>query len=270
MIEQTGQIAALRGAVMDWNWYRGREAPSLRQRESHLHAYYEMYLYVQGDVSFLVDGRAYQPRRGDVLLTYPGQWHRCLCAREEEHEHFCINLRGEPPCALPAGGLIRLQHGEELLENCYRFNRRLEQGEAPPVAWARMLYTLLCALTDEPATLGGEKELSPRLREILDYVQAHYAEIPSSTWLAGHFFLSVSTLSRLFQAELGLSPYRYLEEARMAAACRLLREGRSVTEAAVESGFTDCSAFIGKFRRRFGTTPLKYRKGEGETQGRTV
>ena len=260
MIERTERLAATGEVTIDWNWYHGREQRTLRQRESHLHACYELYLYVQGEVSFLLDGRAYQPRRGDVLLTHPGQWHHCVCAREEEHEHFCIYLRGALPCALPPGGLIRLQRSEALLEACYRFNRRLDGGEAPPVAWAQMLCTLLCALTDEPSLSGGEKELSPRLQDVLRYVQAHYAEIPSAAWLAGRFFLSVSTLSRMFHAELGLSPYRYLEEVRMAAACRLLRENRPVTEVAAHCGFSDCSAFIGKFKRRFGVTPLKYRR----------
>lgn len=72
MIERTERLAAVGEMTIEWNWYRGREQRTLRQLESHLHACYELYLYVQGDVSFLLDGRAYQPRRGDILLTHPG------------------------------------------------------------------------------------------------------------------------------------------------------------------------------------------------------
>ena len=48
--------------------------------------------------------------------------------------------------------------------------------------------------------------------------------------------------------------------ARMMRSKRLLRENRAVAEVAAHCGFSDCSAFIGKFKRRFGVTPLKYRR----------
>jgi AraC-like DNA-binding protein/quercetin dioxygenase-like cupin family protein len=65
------------------------------------------------------------------------------------------------------------------------------------------------------------------------------------------------TLERLFVAETGMSFGLWRQKARLLASIRLLAEGRSVTEAALECGYTSISAYISAFRRTFGYTPGK-------------
>lgn len=69
------------------------------------------------------------------------------------------------------------------------------------------------------------------------------------------------TLERLFTTETALTPQRWRIRARLLHATRLLAEGRSVTAAAVASGYSTPSAFAAAFRQQLGTTPTGYLAG---------
>jgi len=65
------------------------------------------------------------------------------------------------------------------------------------------------------------------------------------------------TLERLFRNETGISFGLWQQKARLLHSIRLLAEGKSVTDAALETGYASLSAFIAAFRRTFGYTPGK-------------
>lgn len=67
--------------------------------------------------------------------------------------------------------------------------------------------------------------------------------------------LSERTLERLFAAETGMSFGVWRQKARLLGSLRALLETRSVTEAALESGYSSASAYIAAFRQTFGHTP---------------
>jgi AraC-like DNA-binding protein len=51
----------------------------------------------------------------------------------------------------------------------------------------------------------------------------------------------------------------YLESKRLAHSQILLKEGKSVLDACMESGFSDYSNYIRLFKRRFMITPKQYK-----------
>ncbi|MBR3997465.1 MAG: helix-turn-helix transcriptional regulator, partial [Clostridia bacterium] len=85
-------------------------------------------------------------------------------------------------------------------------------------------------------------------------------EIRTSTELADTFFISQSTLNRLFRKYVGLSVFQIIDARRLSHAENLLRNGSSVMDACFQSGFTDCSKFIILFKKTFGVTPLRYKR----------
>ena len=71
-------------------------------------------------------------------------------------------------------------------------------------------------------------------------------------------------LERLFRSETGMSFGIWQQKARLLHSIRVLAEGKSVTEAALETGYSSLSAFIAAFRRTFGYTPGKLPSPAGE------
>src|SRR5579863_1276047 len=63
------------------------------------------------------------------------------------------------------------------------------------------------------------------------------------------------TLERRFRDETGMSFGMWRQKARLLDSIRLLAEGKSVTDAALDSGYSSVSAFIAAFKSTFGYTP---------------
>ena len=99
-----------------------------------------------------------------------------------------------------------------------------------------------------------------KLSEILAYIDSSYLTISNSAEIAKRFFISESTLNRTFKKHVGITVGKLIEYKRLSHAERLLKQGASVTEACYSSGFLDCSRFIIRFKQKFGTTPLKYKR----------
>jgi AraC family transcriptional regulator len=72
--------------------------------------------------------------------------------------------------------------------------------------------------------------------------------------------LSPLRFLRLFKRETGVTPYRFLVQARIRNAIEMLRDtSEPVTSIAYDVGFSDLSNFINAFRREVGCSPRRYR-----------
>lgn len=105
-----------------------------------------------------------------------------------------------------------------------------------------------------------------RMKAMLTFLEAHYAEELTLEQIAHSARISVTECMRCFRRSIGASPIRFLKERRLQHAAGLLRSTqRSVSQIAASCGFLDMSYFTKAFRQLYGTTPTAYRGGgEGE------
>lgn len=75
--------------------------------------------------------------------------------------------------------------------------------------------------------------------------------------LARRFATGRRTLERLFREETGLSFGLWRQKVRLLDSIRLLAEGKSVTDAALDTGYSSVSAYIAAFKSTFGCTPSR-------------
>jgi AraC-like DNA-binding protein len=73
--------------------------------------------------------------------------------------------------------------------------------------------------------------------------------------LAKQHGMARRTLERRFREETGMSFGMWRQKVRLLDSIRLLAEGQSVTDAALDSGYSSVSAFIAAFKGTFGYTP---------------
>jgi AraC-like DNA-binding protein/quercetin dioxygenase-like cupin family protein len=98
-----------------------------------------------------------------------------------------------------------------------------------------------------------------RLRRAIDVIHDRYADPLTIDELSRAAGMSRYHFSRLFRAQTGKSPYRYLLDVRMTRAAHLLRAKRCpVTEAAFSVGCTDLGRFGRMFRAVHGVRPSEY------------
>src|SRR5262245_23043093 len=93
------------------------------------------------------------------------------------------------------------------------------------------------------------------------YVEEHLADEVSLASLAELVRLSPYHFARAFKQSFGVPPHRYLTDRRIERAKSLLVQRQlSVTEIALEVGFSEASSFTAAFRKSTGETPTDYRR----------
>jgi transcriptional regulator GlxA family with amidase domain len=117
---------------------------------------------------------------------------------------------------------------------------------------------------------GGQSQFSPStshprptssvLRAITDAVAADPGEDHSIAKMAAAAAVSPRHLTRLFRAELGITPAQYVEEVRIDAGKRGLEQGLSVTDAARAAGFGTSESMRRAFVLRVGVSPRAYQQ----------
>ncbi|OZB95168.1 AraC family transcriptional regulator [Paenibacillus sp. XY044] len=106
-----------------------------------------------------------------------------------------------------------------------------------------------------------------RMKQMLSWIDIHYAEKIALNDIARAGQLSRSECCRYFKRMLNTTPLNYVTDYRIQKSVVLLQQADSnVTEVAYAVGFNSTSYFIEKFRKSMDMTPLAYKKLQMETR----
>lgn len=110
------------------------------------------------------------------------------------------------------------------------------------------------------AVLAAQSGDHEPVRDVLTWLADHLTDDLSIPALAVRANLSDRQFSRVFKAEVGITPAEHVEAVRMEAACRLLETtSKSVDQIAKICGFGVPETMNRAFRRRLNTTPGEHR-----------
>lgn len=234
----------------------------------------------------------------DLLKKLPKRWFMRLCRYNSHNNHYCLNVKGLQGngyrCICEQKSIYENYREDSFFRICYAGvyeyiapvceNRKIVsfvavsgfRREAPDginkTLWERYLKkgkfpqkladTLVPPLVVMLRQLFGYCNNSVQSEEnaILQYLNEYHTNI-SLDDLCRHFSRSRSYISHMFRKTYNMTFKEYVNELKLSDAHKLiLNTDMSVTEVAYESGFGDVSYFIGCFKKRFGVSPLKYRK----------
>ena len=103
------------------------------------------------------------------------------------------------------------------------------------------------------------KDLLRRITKGKEFIDAHYTKSISVLTVANESNISEYHFYRLFKTFYGISPKQYIVEKRLKYAISKLKKGNStVTQIAIESGFSDIHAFSKSFKNHFGVSPSTF------------
>ena len=214
----------------------------------------------------MVNGALIQLSKGDVVIVHPNEVHMCVFEQSAEYEHYCLWL--DPIAQSPLLSLARentaahvLSFSEAVSEQIEELLARLRDTKDPLERTAYLLQLIL-HLQKKSVPQRIESSVPTELRDILEDINQNFPTLHSISELCTAHFVSPATLNRWFRSYLQITPHDYIESRRLSYAAKLLSEGRGVSEACLASGFSDCSHFIRLFRRKFGATPLQFKRGE--------
>ena len=119
---------------------------------------------------------------------------------------------------------------------------------------------LLTAAKKENVTFES-RCFSPCVVHAIKYIRRNLSAKLTLDQIAGHSFVSKSTLTKHFRRELSKSVLEYVSDLLLfeASLC-LLKTDLSVLAVSEKYGFSDQFYFSRRFKEKFGTSPQKYRK----------
>ena len=234
----------------------------------HVHDVLELYILLEGDTSFVVEHSLYRLSPGDIVISKPNEMHNCILNSASTHKHLCLWF--DPSCDFLFSDFLAHDFGignvcrptpedfEKIRQICMELHRASKEGKDKQDEF-RLAVDLLYYIRRNLDADERSETLPPLLHKILADINNELTSINSLSYFTDKYFISASTLSRLFRKHLRTSPKVYMETKRLAYARILLKRGMSVADACAEAGFPDYSNFIRLFRTRFGVTPLQYR-----------
>lgn len=158
-------------------------------------------------------------------------------------------------------GILPLTDYEyEMILACFRRAAAHLEGHESDVMWScRTRSDIISVLRIGEGAYLGERT-GGKGNEILRYIRDHVGEPITLPGLCKQFHTNRTTLSALIKQMTGLSPMQYIIEERLNQSCPdLLFTRIPIVEVAHKYGFSDVNYYIRAFKKRFGTTPLRYR-----------
>ncbi len=134
------------------------------------------------------------------------------------------------------------------------------------------IYSLLIEiirLNEERERLSTANNLQNHIRDVIAYVDEHYAEEIRVSDMADACGLSESHFRRTFEETMNTKPVEYINLVRIDKACELITAGgHSMEEVSFIVGYQTPSTFNRNFKLLTGTTPLKWKAEGGDRSKR--
>ena len=241
-------------------------------RSNHFHNEYEIYFLTEGERLFFFNNRAYQVKKGSLILVDTNLIHMTHAPEDDTTGYTRIILyidkfkmqQFDEKFPLTHKQQEKFLHMYEVLKT--EFSNRSRSYKT--LIEMEIIHYFIDFIRDNPELTPIKDETAihksskyQTIYNIADYISDHYAESISLDGLAGVFYLSKFYLSRSFKEVTGYGVNEYVNILRTKRAKQLLEETTlSVSEIAGTVGYESITYFEKVFKTYMSISPLKYRK----------
>jgi len=244
----------------------------------HAHEEYELYYFLRGNCTYLVEGSIYPLSPGSIMIMRPAEIHCINLEGDNEYERLSIRFSQKVISAIDPNGLLLAPYLDRplgkgnlypasqlsltthtVLMRMFSQTREMDEYERRLLILSGLVTSLeeirdiflkrnsVPMDTKEPETVGIE---------LLRYVNTHLETDLSLDTLSAHFFLSKSQINRKFKKLTGTSAGEYINTKRILyARQRIMEDGISARQACNEVGYSDYSSFYRAYKKKYGTSP---------------
>lgn len=279
-IQQFNQNQQMKQQYFEIYHYSGIEEKGIR---SHYHNHYEIYVFLDGKIDYVVEGNLYSLQPRDILLISPyeqhypisntaiGKYERIVVWLSKEYMNELYKL--DPSiyysfnsCTKKNNNLVRLYKSTWqalyasllwIIDEYYSDNmgKILECYSS----MAQFLVHLNRSVYFQ-GPFDMKKISDDLLSAIIKYIMTHVTEDLSLEKVASEFYISQYYLSHLFKEKMGTSVYNYILQRRLTIAKNLILSNIPVTKVFEQCGFKDYAGFYRAFKKEFGLSPKEFKK----------
>lgn len=257
-----------------------RKSRDHRMDLPHFHDGYEIHFTLNDDTHYFVDGKKYIGDKGSVAIFNSQEIHRVVVKEDVLYErffilfkpHFLEIITSEYPnvfrfFAEKSENVIHLTASNQtilrrLLEELILIQNDNTDDFNELKLKVKLLEIVL--FVNELFTRGDSFKRSlaynkfKEMKQLIKYIKINYSEEISLDTLSETFFISKSTLIRMFKENVGMTPHEYISYIRIIESKKLLEKGYSIKSVAIKVGYGNDSTYIKTFKKIQGVTPKQY------------
>jgi AraC-like DNA-binding protein len=243
-------------------WDRGRVLPEFQV------------LYVtRGEGEFESQATGKLPlTAGNVLLLFPGVWHRYRPSQETGWDEYWVSYNGDYARRLVDRGFLSVKDpvlntglDDSILHPYLSIldRVRMESPGFQQLIAANVMEVLAAALAATQTIRTGSRT-TEAIRKAKVYLSERIEEIVDMKELAASLHMSYAHFRRMFKQQTGLSPYQYHLQLRTHRAREMLH-GTTLTvhQVATRLNFPNAYYFSKIFKKKTGMSPSQWRRGGG-------
>lgn len=220
---------------------------------------------VSGKGTVIEDGIAAEAGAGDVYFLRAGRAHHYYSDKDDPWVKIWMNFGGElvrttaETYSLDRRTVFHAPELRGLFDEIIGISRS-NKTESVVREELMVVFMRICSrlfhLNRESVSEVG---VAHRLKESIDALRQYDTTLEE---LVKPLYCTKSHAIREFKCAFGITPYEYLLTRRFSAAKAMLKStAMSISEIAEQLSFYDVHYFSDCFKKRFGTTPTEYRKG---------
>ena len=239
----------------------------------HIHDSIEIYMFIKGDVEYIVEGNRYELSPYDVLILNENELHNAHILGNSDYERAVINIK---PSFFEKYGIdgyknifTNRKHGTFNLikgyiaqtEGLYTTLMRMEQyiNDSSPendmIVRAAIIEFLHILNRINSAYFNSHEKKSLMISDILAYINKNISAPLSLEETANIFFISKHHLCRIFKQHTGLTFTKYVNAKRVVLVKTLCKNDMTISEAIEKAGFTNYSNFYRVYVSLTGHSP---------------
>lgn len=243
--------------------------------QAHENQFEILYMH-SGRKVFFIEGRKYILNGGDVLLTFPGERHGAddvtqnrtmmyylLFEDPENTPGFCGLETGERKdlAALLRGIRQRSFAVSSGLKKRFDQLIELETGSCAIRATRTKYLALELIWQVVTEACAGCHDMPDDIGRIAEYIRSNYSKTCSVSELADMVHLSVPRFKQKFKQVTGVPPAEYIIREKIARSeAMLIESSTSITDIALDIGFSSSQHFSVVFKKYNGESPQSFRR----------
>ncbi|MCR4998681.1 MAG: AraC family transcriptional regulator [Lachnospiraceae bacterium] len=249
----------------------------------HWHPEVELTYVVSGEMLYSINDKTYHIKAGDVLFGNQSTLHEGHQWKDSDCEYIAVTFLPKLIYGFE-GSLIQEKYVTPITEGSGIASLHLDGSEGWHHAATGLLKTVIDSYERgeemftvqqllffwqmlyehfpfEEKKVAGHGKHYDKIRDMISYIENHYADHITLDDVASAAHLSRSECSRVFKKVMGTSLFSFIQNYRIEKSCSyLLESSASISEIAEKVGFSDGNYYTKCFQKVMGCSPSTYRK----------
>lgn len=229
-------------------------------------------IYIADGQGRFTDGSGcdYHVKSGSVMIVFPNEWHSYCPDKSTGWKEYFIGAKGPVLDEIMNAGFLTPENPvlsiglSEKLVSLYREALQIANDGRPSgqqylsgILMHILGYVLSASKTPEVKL----DEMTHKIEMAKIYINEQACSDIDLAKLPETLMMSYSSFRKMFKQVVGMPPGRYIQEARLREACRMLTNtNASVKYVSNTTRFKSVTLFNCIFKKRIGQTPLEYRR----------